>query len=180
MSTKVKSSLIFLLLLAVVLGATLYWRIHDAPRRESLASLTRLDTALHSGSRTELLDLLVIPAVVRNRTAPEQSEFLAKALNDEISPEGLAVLKQHGAFGPLKKLFPAEAETWAAQAGVSSDECVAFKLDRNGLRAEVVLVKPSTLNPQPSTGEAPYRIVRVNNVKQLATPAPLSTTENKP
>lgn len=153
---------------AVLLAAAVYWWVHDEPRRQSLASLTRLDSALHSTNRAQLLDLLVIPAAVQNRTAPEQSEFLAKALSDEISPEGLAALKQHGDYGPLKKLYPTEAEAWASQAGVNPDDCVAFKLDRNGLRAEVVLVKPPTLHPQPSTSEPSYRIVRVNNVKQMA------------
>ena len=166
MSTKVKS-LIALLVVALIAAAVCWWA-HDAPRRQSLVSLARLDNALHSANRAELLDLIVLPAAVRDRTPPEQSEFLAKALNDEISPEGLAALKRHGDYGPLKILFPAEAERWAGQAGVNPDNCVAFKLDRNGLRAEVVLAKPSTLNPQPSTGDAPYRIVRLNNVKQMA------------
>lgn len=177
MSTKAKS-LIALPVVALVVAAVCWW-VRDAPRRQSLVSLTRLDTALHSANRAELLHLLVIPAAVQGRTAPEQSEFLAKALNDEISPEGLAVLRKHGDYGPLRKLFPAEAETWAKAAGVNPDQCVAFKLERKGLRAEVVLVKPSNLNPsprqseaaaagQPSTSEQSYRIVRVNNVKQLA------------
>jgi hypothetical protein len=166
---KTKFTLLGIALLVVaLLAAAVWWRVHDAPRRQSLVSLARLDNALHSANRAELLDLVAIPAAVRGRTAPEQSEFLVKALNDEISPAGLAEIKQHGAYGPLKKLFPAEAERWARQAGVNPDQCVAFKLDRNGLRAEVVLVKPSTLNSQPSTREAPYRIVRLNNVKQMA------------
>ncbi len=156
------------LLVVALLATAVWWWVHDAPRRESLASLVRLDNALHSGSRAELLDLIVLPAAVQGRTAPEQTEFLVKALNDEVSPEGLAVLRKRGDYGPLRKLFPAEAETWAKQAGVNPEDCVAFKLDRNALRAEVVLVKPSTLNSQPSTGGAPYRILRLNNVKQLA------------
>jgi hypothetical protein len=177
MKTKLTST--FALVLVALIAASLYWWIHDAPRRESLNSLTRLDTALHSANRAELLNLLVMPAAVRDRTAPEQSEFLTKALNDEISPEGLTILRKHGDYGSLREVFPAEAETWANQAGVDLDECVAFRLERNGLRAEVVLLKPSTLNVQPSTGEAPYRIVRVNNVKQMAD-SNLSTTETNP
>lgn len=166
MKTKL-TSLGIIVLVAVLLAAA-WWRVHDAPRRQSLVSLARLDHALHSASRAELLDLVAIPAAVRGRTAPEQSEFLIKALNDEISPAGLAALKQHGTYGPLRKLFPAEAERWARQAGVNPDQCVAFKLERNGLRAEVVLAKPSTLDPQPANREAPYRIVRLNNVMQMA------------
>ena len=77
-------------------------------------------------------------------------------------------------------MFPAEAEGWARQAGVNPDDCVAFKLDRNGLRAEVVLLKPSTLGSQSSTPEPSHRIVRVNNVKQMAEPDTISTPEKEP
>ena len=156
---------IALLAVAIVVTAVCWW-VHDAPRRQSLASLVRLDNALHSGGHAELLDLIVLPAAVQGRTAPEQSEFLVKALNDEISPEGLAVLRKSGDYGPLRKLFPAEAEIWGKQAGVNPDECVAFKLERHGLRAEVDLVPDSP----PATGHSSpgFRIVRLNNVKQLA------------
>jgi len=90
------------------------------------------------------------------------------------------VLKRDGAFGPLANLFPAEAETWAKQAGVKPEDCVAFKLERNGLRAEVVLVRTpdSPLVPRPSSLPG-YRILRCNNIKQLAQP-PLSTTNSHP
>jgi hypothetical protein len=88
----------------------------------------------------------------------EQTEFLTKALRDEISPEGLAVLRREGKFGALTDLFPQEAKTWAAQAGVKPEDCVAFRMERDNIRAEVVLVRE---------GEV-YRVVRCNNVKQLA------------
>jgi hypothetical protein len=52
----------------------LYWWLHNAPRRESLASLIRLDAVLHSANRTDRFDLLVIPAVVQRRMASEQSD----------------------------------------------------------------------------------------------------------
>jgi len=175
MITKVKW--LIALLVVAVLASAAYWWVHDKPRRESLASLTRLDTALHSASRAELLDLLIIPAAVQSRTAPEQSEFLAKALNNEISPEGLAVLKKHGHYGPLKKVFPAEADGWSNQAGVHPDDCVAFKLERNGVRAEVVLFRP--LYARRGTPDASYRVMRVNNVKQMADLKSV-TAEQKP
>ncbi len=57
-------------------------------------------------------------------------EFLTKALRDEISAEGIGALKKDGAFGPLRKMFPTEAETWANQAGVKAEDCVAFKMER--------------------------------------------------
>ena len=137
------------------------WRIHDAPRRESLSCLTQVDAALQSGHRAALVDLVVVPAAMQNRTSSEQAEFLAKALTDETSPDGLAALRRHGTFGTLRELFPAEAEAWASQAGVEVENCVAFKLEQPGLRTEVVLVKPLFPGGR-------YRIVRLNNVKQLA------------
>jgi hypothetical protein len=79
-----------------LIASAVYWWVHDTPRRQSLASLIRLDYAPHSANRAELLDLRVIPAAVHDRTAPEQFEFPAMALNDEISPEGLVTLKKQG------------------------------------------------------------------------------------
>jgi len=163
MPFKLKASLVLAALLLLAFG--LYEWKQGEPRRESLARLARLDTALHSGNRADLLNLLIPPAALLGRNAAEQEEFLVKALNDEISPEGLAVLRRHGQYGPLRKLFPAEAEKWGKQAGVNPDECVAFKLERHGLRAEVVLTKP--VRP-----ESPYLIVRVNNVRQLTNTNP--------
>jgi hypothetical protein len=168
---------IAVLAVALLGGALAWWWVHDAPRRESLAILTQLDTALHSGSRAELLDLIVTPAAVQGRTAPEQSEFLVKALNDEISPEGLAVLRKHGDYGPLKELFPAEAETWAKQAAVNPDDCVAFKLERPGLRAEAILVRSAEFGARNGTGQPKYRVLRLNNVKQLADTNLLTTEQ---
>ncbi|MBI4327376.1 MAG: hypothetical protein HY674_19245 [Chloroflexi bacterium] len=113
-----------------------------------------------------------MPSAISSRTVPEQIEFITKALRDEISPEGIEMLRKRGQFGPLKDLFPIEAGGWAKQAGVGVEDCVAFKMERNGLRAEVVLMKPSTLNSQPSTAEAHFRILRCNNVKQMASANP--------
>jgi hypothetical protein len=164
-----------LLVVAVVFGLRWKW---GEPRRLALQSLSQLDTALRTGNSTDLLKLTCTPAAIRGRTAPEQAQFLTKALADEISPEGLAVLRKEGAFGPLTNIFPAEADAWAKQAGVRVEDCVAFKLERNGLRAEVVLARPPTLGSlpgqgedaggRPPTGETTARIVRCNNVKQLA------------
>jgi hypothetical protein len=176
-STKQKS-LIVLSVVALLVTGLLWWR-QGAPRRESLATLTRLETALHSGSRAELVNLLVIPAAVRDRSAAEQSEFLSKALNHEISPEGLAALRRRGDYGRLKDLFPAEAEAWSKLAGVPVDDCVAFKLEGNGVRAEVVLLKPSNYESEVTHGKATYRIVRLNNVKQM-TDGKSSTSERNP
>jgi hypothetical protein len=105
---------------------------------------------------------------LQSRTPSEQLEFITKALSDEVSLEGLAVLKKEGRFGALKEVFPVEADGWVAQAGVKLEDYVAFRLERNGLRTEVVLA--CTSDSPPATHHSPrhtYRIVRCNNVKQL-------------
>ena len=132
----------------------------DRPRREALNTLARLDDALRSTAGDGLLPVVVVPPSLSQKTQPEQVEFLMKALRDEISPEGIRVLKENGQFGPLKEIFPAEAERWAAQAGVSAESCIAFQASGNGIIAEAVLY----------TNAGSCRVVRINNVRQLALP----------
>ena len=127
---------LFVLLIIAAGGAWLWWKA-GATRRASVQTLQRFNAALTTGNSADLLNAVVMPAAIQGRTGAEQTEFLTKALRDEISPEGLAVLQRDGAFGPLTNIFPAEAQGWAGQAGVKPEDCVAFKLERNGLRAEV-------------------------------------------
>ena len=148
--------IVFLLL--TILGlAWLIWK-NGEPRRQALHTLGHLDTALRTGNSTDLLGAISTPAAIQGRTTAEQAQFLSKALVDEISPEGLATLQRAGTFGPLADLFPAEAKNWAELAGVKVEDCVAFKMERSGIRAEVVLVRDGEI----------YRVVRCNNVKQMA------------
>jgi len=137
-----------------------------APRRPSLDLLHRLDQRLNAASHEDLLSLLALPVGLQSRTPQEQTEFVSKALAGEISSEGLAVLRRDGQFGPLKDVFPQEAEKWAGQAGVKPDDCVAFRFERNGARAEVVLVK----RPEAPNTPAAFRIIRCNDVSRMATP----------
>lgn len=153
-----------LLLLSVFAVAAWLWWQQGETRRTSLSTLATFEQALQTGHGRDLLNLIVAPAAISGRTTAEQVEFLTKALRDEISPEGLAVLQQQGEFGPLEKLFPQEGAAWAGQASVELTNCVAFKLERDGTRAEVVLVQ----NPEHGTRNSELRIVRCNNVKQLA------------
>lgn len=148
----------------IVAGVLFVWRQGTA-RRESLSVLNQLEAGLAESNSDTLHQSMVMPAALQGRSMPEQTQFLRKALLDELSPEGLAALKKHGRFGILTKIFPDEAEAWANQAGVAPDNCVAFRMERNGHRAEVVLVE--TAGSSPNT-ESYYRIVRVNNVRQMA------------
>ena len=145
--------------LVVVVSVVVSPRRKDGqPRRLAIQTLGGLDTAIRTGNSADLLNAICIPAAIQGRTAPEQAQFLSKALADEISSEGLAVLQREGSFGLLRTLFPAEAEKWAKQAGVKPEDCVAFKMERTGVRAEVVLLREGRT----------LRVVRCNNVKQMA------------
>lgn len=176
----------------LVFAGWLLWHkwSQDEPRRNSITALQNLRAALESSTSDSLLSAVVLPQAFQTRTAPERAEFLRKALQNEVSEEGIAVLRKHGTFGRLKELFPDEADAWANQAGVKTEDCVAFKLDQNGLRTEVVLVAASPSPPSekeagerrpvvrnsPNSTAAPaksrptleYRVLRCNNVKRMA------------
>lgn len=153
-----------LILLLCVGGVSWHFWKKAEPRRDSLQALRQFNDALASGNAAKILELVSLPSALIGRTAAEQSEFLSKALRDEISTEGLGVLQREGQYGSLTNIFPAEAAAWAKTANVPVQDCVAFKLERNGLRAEVVLAYNSPLH----TPQSKLRIVRCNNVKQLA------------
>ena len=141
----------------VVAGSLLFWR-HGQPRSEAILAVSKLADNLANNHGAELLDTILIPVAIQSRTPSEQEQFLAKALADEISPAGVEALKSHAEFGPLKSIFPSEAPVWCAQAGVNADDCVAFKMERAGIRAEVVMFHEGQT----------YRLVRCTNVKQMA------------
>jgi hypothetical protein len=152
-----------LVVFALALFLWLQWR-SDEPRRQSLHTLAQFSRALDSGRHENLLPMVVIPPGLKNSTVPEQHQFLFKALRDEISVEGLQALKRNAHFGPLTAVFPIEAVEWAKQAGVSADQCMAFKLERDGGRAEVVLLRQDGGGKHdPPT----FKIIRCNNVTDL-------------
>lgn len=159
MTSKIKiTTFISLIMLGIWMGYR--WQ-QDAPRRFCLKTLAELQTATVSGNPEGLLRQLVLPQALQGRTTAEQVEFITKVLRDEVSPAGIAYLKAHGTFGPLPQLFPAECERWSTQAGVDPGRCVAFKMQQRDLRTEVVLLRDG----------AGYRVVRCNNVVQLAAAA---------
>ena len=149
---------VFFAALGLAVGAAVLLWQHGQPRRSALLEVSKLADNLANNRGAALLDSVLMPVVIQSRTPAEQTEFLVKALADEISPEGVASLKAHAEFGPAKVLFPNDYLRWCQQAGVNADDCVAFKMERAGIRAEVVLARDG----------ATYRIVRCNNVKQMA------------
>ena len=135
----------------------MWWR-DGQPRRNAIHTVQVLQAALDSANAETTLKTILLPASIQGRTSAEQAEFIRKALQDELTPGGIDLLKKQAAFGPLREMFPLDAEKWARQAGVNVQDCVAFRLEKGGVRIEVVLVKQ---------GES-YRVVRCNNVKQVA------------
>ena len=147
-----------LVVLGLAVGAAgLLWQ-HGQPRREAVLAVSKLADNLANHQGSDLLETILIPAAVRSQTPAEQQEFLTKALADEISPAGVLALKRHANFGDLKTVFPKETAAWCRQAGVSADDCVAFKMERAGIQAEIVLVHEGQN----------YRVVRCKDVKQMA------------
>lgn len=155
---KATYSCLFLVALGVA-GWLLWtqWK-QGEPRRTAVASLTNFQRSLDAAEAAAVLDSLVIPPSLAARTTAEQAEFVKKALHDEVSEAGIAALRKHASFGPLGEIFPEEAKQWASLAGAAPDQCVAFRMERSGVRAEVVLVR----------FEDTYKIIRCNNVKQMA------------
>ena len=112
-------------LVVLVLAAVLWhrWK-QDEPRRNCLVSLQSLQTALSLPDANALTQTIALPAALQGRTTAEQAEFIRKSLRDELSPEGLDLLKRDARFGPLTNLFPAEGVAWAVVAGVKPEGSV--------------------------------------------------------
>ena len=117
-----------------------------------------MERTLISADPAKSLPLFHVPAAAAEKSPAEQTRWLSEILRDEISPEGLAELQRHGRFGPLAEVFPDEANRWAESARLPVESCVAFRMERDGIRAEVVLHQTP----------AGFRVVRCNNVKQMA------------
>jgi hypothetical protein len=153
-----KKILFIILLIALFLMSWFYFRGADNPRQQAVTTLQHLNIALEDPNASrDLLNIVALPSGIKDRTREEQNEFLRKALQDEVSTDGIKALKNNGTYGPLTTVFPAEAQTWASQAGVDKLSCVAFRMVKNGVTAEVVI----------ATNGAP-KVVRCNNVKQMA------------
>ena len=160
LATRKNLAVVLVVLIAGAIAIPLYLRRpgEDEPRREALAAVSHFAGVLRTGRVDQVVDVVVVPPAYRGRTVQEQADFLRKALRDEISAEGLAVMADQGTFGSLTNVFPDKAEEWARRLGVSATDCVAFRAGDGPFRAELVLMEE---------GDS-YRVVRCNNVKQLA------------
>jgi hypothetical protein len=132
------------------------WRKSE-PKRHCLAALRQFETILNLADSSLLLKEVAVPQAVQGKTPQEQAEFIRKALKSEISENGLRLIARLGSFGPLNQIFPVEGAAWAKQAGVDSENCLAFRRDGKPFRTEIVLE---------AQGQT-YRVVRCNNVNSL-------------
>lgn len=145
---------------ALIAFAAIYFQHAWAPRRRALQSLQRLQTAVFSNDGGAILSAVRLPEHISRLKAPEQAEWAETLLRAELSPRGLIEMQKHARFGRLLDLFPDEGSRWATAAGAPADRCLAFRMERAGIRAEVVLEPTS----------ADYRIIRCNNVAAMAAP----------
>lgn len=124
-----------------------------------MEAASALVDAVVAGTSSGLVSMVSLPASLSVKTEQEQSDFILRALRDEVSSEGMAVMRREAQFGSLEQVFPEDALLWASNAGVRSVDCVAFRLEKNGLRAEIAIAT----NPVP-------RVIRINDVRQMALP----------
>lgn len=149
--------LVSILILAVAIGVSVWWLSGDS-KRSSLKALSRLEELVSDSNQVIPQDLVILPESAKSKPHAEANQWLREVLRDELSNDGIRELRRSARFGSLTTVFPERASTWAEAAGASPDDCYAFRMDRNGVTAEVVLV------PGPNG----FRISRCNNVKQMA------------
>lgn len=120
--------------------------------------MSTLVKTLESGSPAELVRIVRVPDSLGDKTLAEQAQWLRDVLREEIDQDGLAELRSHGLHGPLLELFPESATAWTVGSGVSPENCLAWRMERSGVTAEVVY----TNSPEG------VRFLRINNVGQMA------------
>ena len=140
-------SLAWRLVVTLFVGVLAVWFTVDryqrgAPRRTALAALVEVNRSLAAADSTRTLKLFVLPAAAAGRTPSEQAQWLGEILRDEISDAGIEEIRRHGRYGSLAEIFPEDASRWAESASLRVEDCVAFKLERNGMRCEVILARP--------------------------------------
>jgi len=153
-----RSKLIIAVIVAFLLAVGSWLLIrHNARVAPSTVAL-EFCRRVESGDASRIREMTKIPAFLSEKTPQEQEHLLLELLSSEISSEGTRKLTSDGQFGSLSDIFPDDADSWAKSFGVSPNDCVAFRMEREGIRAELVLFK--------SNGQ--YLILRCNNVRQMA------------
>lgn len=127
----------------------------SSPRRRAIQPADRLASAVASRNQAEAAKYVQLP---ESSSQLLEGDAIIDTLKEEISPRGVSILARKGQFGPLREVFPAEVDRWAKAFGVNPDHCVAFRMEKDGLRAELVILQQ---------GDS-FRVLRCNNVKQMA------------
>ena len=149
-----------------MIAAAASWRIGCLRHRsqeewKALETASALVGAIVAGGSTQVVSMVALPAGLASGTEQQQFDFILRALRDEVSIDGMAVMRREARFGRLADIFPEDAQAWSSNAGVRVEDCVAFRLEKNGLRSEIVIAT----NPA-------RRVVRINDVRQMALPLP--------
>ena len=168
-SPPVPRKLGWILLLALVcalLAAALFEYRRGKPRREAIDTASRLLEMIVAKDPAGMLEVVTLPASVPASSSESagQGKWIADLLEDEIDAEGLDAMRRHAEFGALAEIFPEEAAAWSRYGGIPVESCVAFRMERGGIRGELVF----------HHSPAGLRILRCNNVKQMASPNPTS------
>ena len=151
---KIFTTMLLLILVIASILLILRWD-KTKPRRDAVRFVHGVYEQLFTANDADVLNKIVLPSSYNTRTDTEKIDFLRKALRDEISEEGLRRIAKEGEFGALLDIFPETGNEWASKAGVGAGDCVAFRLERNGIRSELVVY----------VGTTPNRMVRANNIK---------------
>lgn len=146
--------------LVVGLAALVVHRQASSERRQAARLLGRVVDSLAARSSDALLELMVVPQVVAGKSTAEQAQWLRDVLREEVTAEGVAALRSKGKFGRLPEVFPESSSRWTEDSGVRPEDCLAWRMERGGITAEVVYAS----SPQG------FRFLRINNVAQMADP----------
>jgi hypothetical protein len=158
-----------LILATIGLAVAAFFALHErilhlqSSRMRAASAAYQLSEAIHRQDGKNTRGFMVAPPVFADHSQVEKGLLTLELLNNEVSAEGLDILANEGEFGPLNTLFPDQASAWLQPYGLSSDACVAFRLKRGQLTAELVLHR------QPNGS---YKVIRANDIRQLAEPAP--------
>ena len=152
-----KARLVLVSVLSICLTVALLL-IVNTPRKlehQALVTLSELEEVVREGASQRLMQLVVLPAVMNDRSETEKTRLMLEILGGEVTPEGIESLRENGECGTLQDVFPEEARKWTDPVRVDPALCVAFRLDGPEFRSEVVLVNQ----------EDRMRVLRCNDVR---------------
>jgi hypothetical protein len=112
------------------------------------------------GDLQAVLDFIVLPPSLQGKSSDEVSRSLVRYLSDELSAQGLDMLRNKGNVRPLVEAFPREGTQWAQNAGVDPFDCIAITHPVND---DLLAVLVACTNVAGNT-----KIIRIDNVRHLS------------